>query len=226
MLAAGLIRCSAVPFVLAVVLAGLCYAMAGGSLGVWLCGVAIVMLLVPAAALTERLWLERAAAGGGVVDGVAVVWLVAVMRTEVGLLAWLQCYVLLAAVAFAVWGLALMLVRARLAAVYAAAIGVMAGVAWLAWPVWLAPWAGEQAAALLVPAHPLFAINAVVIELGIWTQQAIAYGLVTLGQDVPYALPGSIWPAVLLHVLLGGVFTAIAQLPDRHDVAAESPAAG
>jgi len=65
---------------------------------------------------------------------------------------------------------------------------------WLTWPIWmsgvLSTTAGPRIVGWLVPWHPLFATNSAVLPLGVWPQQAIAYHLTILGQDVPYALPG------------------------------------
>ena len=57
-------------------------------------------------------------------------------------------------------------------------------------------------AAWLAPAHPLLAMNRILLDLGIWTQQPWMYRHTTLGQDVAYALPGTIWPCVLLHAVM------------------------
>ena len=54
----------------------------------------------------------------------------------------------------------------------------------------------------VVAIHPLFAINGVLVNLGAWSHLPIAYReLTTLGQDVPYTLPASVWPMVLVHAL-------------------------
>ena len=40
------------------------------------------------------------------------------------------------------------------------------------------------------------------LDLGVWMQQSVDNRYTALGQDVAYALPGSIWPCVLLHGLI------------------------
>jgi hypothetical protein len=55
----------------------------------------------------------------------------------------------------------------------------------------------------LVVEHPIFTLNSIFPSLGVWTQQRLMYQLTPLGQDVPYRLPTSIWPCVLLHGVIG-----------------------
>jgi len=78
-------------------------------------------------------------------------------------------------------------------------IAVIIGVAWLTWPVWTSPFINITLARWLTPAHPLMAINSVVMNYGAWLQQPLMYRYSSLGQDVPYLPPQSIWPCVLVH---------------------------
>jgi hypothetical protein len=96
----------------------------------------------------------------------------------------------------------------RIAPTFASAIATILALAWLTWPVWLSPRLTGPSAATTVKyltwMHPLFAVNGVLTNLGAWSHLPIAYRyLTTLGQDVPYALPTSIWPAALVHLVLG-----------------------
>jgi hypothetical protein len=91
-----------------------------------------------------------------------------------------------------------------------AALTVIVALAWLTWPIWLsrafdgdasAGWVDKAAAV-----HPALSIN--IPNLGVWSEQAIAYHLTDLNQNVPYSPPKTVWGAVLLHgaiavVLLG-----------------------
>ena len=72
--------------------------------------------------------------------------------------------------------------------------------AWLAWPIWLGPTLATSALApptWVTAVHPLLAVNAAAVSLGIWTQQPLAYQLTPLGQDLAYAMPSSAWPCAL-----------------------------
>ena len=136
------------------------------------------------------------------------VWLVAAFRPEITLLQWLYSYMLLIAYATLIAGMSTALLRLRLVPVAASAITVIFSLIWLTWPVWLSPYLrGPRADAIvarLVWVHPLFAINGVLASLGTWGHWPIAYRqLTTLGQDIPYTLPASIWPGVLVHLSVG-----------------------
>ncbi len=93
------------------------------------------------------------------------------------------------------------------------AIVTIAAWLWLGFPIWLGPTMGTRgwdAPTWLTAIHPLFAMNHAVIELGIWTQQPVAYQLTPFGQDVSYALPRSLWPFLVTHLLLAFATLAFA----------------
>jgi hypothetical protein len=96
----------------------------------------------------------------------------------------------------------LLLMGLRCSAVVSSAIATIAVLAWLSFPIWLSgalPGSQLKASVLL---QPLFAINGVLPQLGIWTEQQVAYGLTNVGQDVPYQLPASPWPAITFQLAL------------------------
>jgi len=137
---------------------------------------------------------------------IGVGWIVPVLQGIVTIGQALLCGVVLLSYLLALGQLTSLLRAVRVAPALAAAIVVGLGLAWLTWPVWLSPaLAGEtRLVGWLVWAHPLFAINAVLIDLGAWSEQRIAYHLTNLGQDVAYALPETILPALLVHLGLAG----------------------
>jgi len=103
-----------------------------------------------------------------------------------------------------------------------AAVAVAAWL-WLSFPIWLGPTMGARgwdAPVWVTTIHPLFAMNAAVIELGIWTQQPVAYQLTPFGQDVAYALPRSVWPFVATHLLIASGLLAFASARRRLRAAA------
>ena len=66
---------------------------------------------------------------------------------------------------------------------------------------------------VLVPAHPVFAINTILRErLGYWVEQAIAYHYTNLSDDVAYNLPHNVWPSVGLHVAIGLACVGLSRL--------------
>jgi len=113
---------------------------------------------------------------------------------------------LLLAFALGVAGLVRGLMTLRVSDFFASAFGTVVALAWLSWPVWLAPQLsgsrGESVVGWMVAAHPLFATNALFIKLGVWTEMGTAYRLTNLNQDVAYALPNGPWACIILHATL------------------------
>jgi len=204
---------------LAIVLAGLLALVTGPTLGMFFGGVFILTILLPPMLLCERSLLPQAVIASMVTDAIGLVWLLAAIRSPVPVIQWLQCYLLLAAYAFALWGLARCLREAGCPVIPAGALTTAVGLLWLTWPVWLARVVDAKLAAWLVAPHPLLSMNGVLPQLGIWTERPIAYRyLTTLGQDVPYQLPPGIATGVFIHLILGGLLFAMGSLrsgPDR-----------
>jgi hypothetical protein len=206
-------RATVTPFILSVGFTGLCAVAAGATLGLYLGGVVVATALAAYAGLSEPHGWRRALAVGAVVDGVAVVWLVAALTTNVTVGQWLACYILLIAYAASLWGAADLLDALRMPPLLTAAIVTLLAQAWLIWPIWLsAGLSGQGGAAVvawLVPEHPLFAVNAVLQQhLGIWTEHSLMYRLTNLNQDVPYVLPNGPWVAVSVHGVIAATFLA------------------
>lgn len=207
--------CAAGPFALAAASAGLCYAAAGTSLGLLFGGLIFAALLAPPLVLSETCLMRQCLVAAGIADGIAMVWLAGVFDSAWSVRQWLTCYLLLAAWVAALGGLVVCLWRCGLGRITASAAGVVLAILWLTWPVWLSPWLngrrGEAIAAWLTPPHPMMAINAVVQDqLGIWSQQTLAYHLTNLGQHVAYTLPGGIAVAATVHLTIGLALGALA----------------
>ena len=193
-------------------IAGLgCYWAAGPTLGLFLGSVAVAALLTPALICGESTWSAQAWAAAGLLHGIALVLLITLFTTDTTLRQWAECYVLLAAFVLAIAGVALILQRLHLSPVAAAALTTVLAIAWIVWPLWLAPAlhgnTGQTIVSWLVEAHPLFAANsAVSFNLGVWYEQPVIYRLSNMNQDLLYSLPNTVWPAVVLH---GGVGSAL-----------------
>lgn len=185
-------RVLVLPFLLALVLTIACYAASRQSLGFYFGPIVMSALVIPSLA-RARFGTLRVIA---VIDAVAMCWLVAFFLRSTTFLQWLACYVVLVAFAFA------LLTWSR--AVGATVITLLA-LAWLSWPVWLSAYVTGPLAGWLTPAHPLLAVNHVLLDVGVWTQERLMYQFTSLGQDVPYTLPKSIWPCVLLHAGIGSI---------------------
>ena len=192
------------PLLLALVLTAACYVVSGPLLGTFFGGVLVATFLAPPLVLWRDDARARVMIAASIIDGVAIVWLLAVVTRQIAFRHWLAAYVLLTAYVAALCGIAIALKRARFSDVASAAVTMTLALAWLTWPVWLSRGLTPEAASWLVPAHPPLALNGLLLHLGVWGEGRVAYRLTNLGQDVPYQLPATIVPALLLHALLGG----------------------
>ena len=178
----------------------------GMNLGLFFGGIALVTLLLPGLALADSGWRWRTMATGAAVLPAAAVWLLPAFGS-LGATMWGLSVALLVAYALAIGGLACALERIGLPPVFAAGITVMAGLLWLAWPIWLAPWVNDMdVVARLVAPHPLLTLNGILREWypTPWAQHVLAYPLTNLGDDVPYSLPSGIGWAMRVHLAIGG----------------------
>lgn len=193
------------PFLLAALATTLGCLAVGATLGLFFAGVMIAAIVIPPLASWRQDLPESIFAAGGVIDGIGVVWLVAaLLSSDITFVRWFQAYIVLLACGSASWATTLTLRRAT-GPTAAAAIVVMIESLWLTWPIYASPWISRGPVALLAPVHPLFALNRVFIDLGVWTQQRLMYRLTSLGQDVPLSLPATILPCVMFHLVIASV---------------------
>jgi hypothetical protein len=191
--------------------------------------------LVAAAVLTPPCFLldlpspvGRWCAAGAVADGIGVAWLGLILAGPLTVGQWLGCYVVLIAFVAAAAAVAVVLMAMRVNRVIAAGVAMFLAIAELTWPVWLSPQferLSESTIDKLVELHPVFALCGLAPGLGDWTHQNVAYQLTSLGQDVLYALPQSIWPTVLTHLCLAGLLICGAWLIGRPLAAPARPGA-
>ena len=76
---------------------------------------------------------------------------------------------------------------------------------WLSWPIWLSGRLSghERLVNLLTAAHPLLAINGILLDQAIWIERPLMYGWTGLNQDVPVTIPTTPAWCVLLHAGVG-----------------------
>ena len=197
--------------VLGLAIGSLCAWAAGPTLGAFVAPLALLAPVIPQLAGRHR----NLAAGAGA-TGILCLAIVAAWCTTGGVDAadLLRATLVLAGWTFLLWAVTAVLIRRprpRRGILRAAAVTIAAWL-WLGFPIWLGPTLAEHGRDVpvwLSTVHPLLAMNTAVIDLGIWTQQPIVYQLTPLGQDVAYALPRTIWPFVLLHVLVIAVIVVI-----------------
>jgi hypothetical protein len=192
---------------LAILTTALCRTAAGISLGLFFGGVLFATLLVPPLTAGEEAPWRRLAIPCCVTLGTIAVWLTT-LGDLLRFTQWLSCSVALLAYALALGGVCGALISSRVNALVAAAVVTVLGLLWLTWPMWLSHALlrpnGDELAAWLVPAHPLFAINAVLSHFDTWDRFPLAYTRLTvLNQDVFYALPKGVLWATLVHGAVG-----------------------
>jgi hypothetical protein len=170
-------------------------------------GLLVTTLVLPPLVLASDNWLIDIAVVWASTLGVACVWLVLPISWP----QWWECGAVLISLSVAVSTTTVLLHRVGIHGAVAAAVVVVATVAWLSWPVWMSPWLGghETLVNVLVAGHPLLAINGTLIDQGIWTERPEMYGWTALNQDVTFAMPTSVLGCVVLH---GGIGAASAAL--------------
>jgi hypothetical protein len=215
-------------FLLALIVVSACRAIAGESLGLFFGGVGAATVIVPPLFGATR-GQARAMIPAAATVGAALVWAFtpadALTWTQ-----WLACCIVLAAYSLALAGVCALLIALRATPTLASAAVTCVGLLWLTWPVWLShallTTAGDMLVTWLVPAHPLFAINGVLIHFDAWDRLPLAYTRLTvLNQDVFYALPRNIAAATLAHVIVAMITGGLAMLIERRRVQTMSPSA-
>jgi hypothetical protein len=200
-----------------------CWWAAGTSLGLFFGGLFVATFLIPAAILGQKK-LNWAITGlAATVGPVAVVWLIAALKTSDTIEQWIEVTIVLLAYALAVAGVAVLLAGCKLPEIIAAAMAIVIGLAWLTWPVWLSATlekhASNAAVEKMVKIHPPLVINGILTSEPAWTEMSLAYHLTNLNQDVPIRLPSSVIGCAAVHGIVGiGLWTAaygIARKPRR-----------
>lgn len=194
-----------VPFVLSTSIGVLCYRAAGVSLGLFLGGLLLNLLITGPIVAAETTWLGRFLAMAGIVHGVAGVWFYAVIHADFDLGIWAVSYLTLACTVVAVGTFATLLNAFGIGPVGSGAVTAFLTIAWLTWPIWLSPAlhgsSGATIAHWLVPAHPVFAVNSVLgPKMGYWSEQGIIYNFTNLGDDIGYSLPDGVLACMGLHL--------------------------
>jgi hypothetical protein len=190
-------------FLLSATLAGICWLAAGPTLGLFLGPPALLCILIPqTVSVTDRA-IHRWAIWLLATLGTAIIWysalpdIVGTNARQVGL-----CVIVLSALILLLVAATDALLWSGIRPTAAAAWITVLCLIWLSWPIWLSGHLtghlGETIANRLVYAHPLFAINAA-LHFDLWDHYPFMYStLSSLNQDVPYRIPPSIWPAVIV----------------------------
>jgi hypothetical protein len=184
-----------------------CWWAAGTSLGLFFGGLFLVTFLTPAAILEQKEFRGIALSLAASVGPIAATWLIADLKTSDTIGQWIEATTVLIAYTLAIAGIAVLLSACKLPEIFAAAIAIILGLAWLTWPVWLSATLvnheANSAVENLVKLHPPLVINGILTGEPAWTEMSLAYHLTNLNQDVPIRLPSSVIPCAALHAIIG-----------------------
>jgi hypothetical protein len=192
-------------FTIGAAASGACYLTAGASLFFPLGSVLFAAILVPPLCLISPRPAHVVLFASSIALGISAVWMLTIRG-------WLPCMLILLSFVLALAAASYLLTRLRDQPVAAAAIVSTIALAWLTWPVWVSPWLPGHDVHWLVTLHPLFAVNSACRDLGIWTEQRVAYRLTNLAQDVPYQLPASVLPSVAFHAAIAAASLIVSRL--------------
>jgi hypothetical protein len=193
----------------------------GRSLGLFFGGLAFAAIVTAPLILSETNWKSRLIITAAVFAAIALIWLACIFNNAITLPEWLGAAVVLVVFAFAASGLAALLNRFRIPPTTSAALVILLAIAWLSWPIWLAPWlqgdSAERTVTWLVAANPTFAIQGALTQAFPvpWAQHAIAYRLTNIGDDIGYTMPASILRCAISHGLLAIIAWTAAHWPAR-----------
>jgi len=199
-------------------------AAAGVSLGLAIGGFVAGAILLPPLAASSRDWHGRAGVVIACMAGIGAVWLSFIGRTHATMGQWFELVALLGAFLIGLVGIIVGLAAAGLPKIPAAAAAVFLAIGWITWPVWLSPAALGVWLQWLIEIQPALAANGLLKFTLPWTEQAIAYRLTTLDQDVPIALPVGVWAGIAFHAGIGLGIAAILVLKQRYTAKGRPPA--
>ncbi|HEV8603818.1 MAG TPA: hypothetical protein VGQ99_00545 [Tepidisphaeraceae bacterium] len=189
----------------------------GRNLGLFFGGLVLASILAPMLTVAEEGLPNRASILAGIITAIALVWLTCIFNDTITLWEWSRATLVLLFYTLAISALAALLAKVRIPP----AAVVILSLAWLSWPVWLAPalhgQSSQRTVAALVVGNPTFAIQGALSRSFPvpWPQHRIAYRLTNIGDDIPYQMPTSILPSILGHGLPAAIALLAAHWPAR-----------
>ena len=191
-------------------------AIAGISLGTVIGGLFAITFILPPLSAGKSNFRSRLVILTCCATAVAATWVCLLRPGAATFGPWCQVCLVMLAYAAALAGLVALLDRLCVDSPVSSAITIIAGFAWLTWPIWLSPWmaasANQRLIDLLILFHPPLVANGILTFTGPWTEQSLAYTLTVLGQDVPIALPANPLPSIGVHALIAAIGFAIASI--------------
>jgi hypothetical protein len=200
----------------------------GRNLGLFFGGLLLASILAPLLVVVEKELKSRILIVTGIVGAMTIVWLSCVFNDAITLGEWSGAVMVLLVFALAAAALAALFARVRIPP---AAVVVVA-IAWLSWPIWLAPalrggQSSERIVGVVVAVNPTFAMQgALAKSFNVpWAQYRIAYRLTNIGDDIPYQMPTSKLGCGFFHGVIAFIGMLAAHWPRRTRAGQEHPPA-
>src|SRR3954465_11705813 len=132
----------------------------GRNLGLFFGGLILVSILAPLMVVIEQELWRRVSLVIAIVAAIAIVWLSCIFNDTISVGEWFAATLVLLIYASAIAALASLLARIHISP----AVIVIVSLAWLSWPIWLAPAlrgreSSDRIVASLVAANPTFTIQ-------------------------------------------------------------------
>ncbi len=198
---------------------------AGDSLGLAIGGFFAAAILTPPLLSGWNETRDQAAILIGCNIGIGGVWLFMIGRAGATPGEWVELLAMLASFLILLGGVTLGLQSLRFSPVLGAMVTVILAIGWLTWPVWLSPGVFGNWLQRLVDVQPVLAANGVLSYTSPWTEQAIAYRLTALDQDVPIQLPGNSLLFIIFHAGIGLAIVGILMIKKKYRAKAAQPTA-
>lgn len=197
----------------------------GRNLGLFFSGLVLASILAPLLIVAEESFSRRVSIAGGIAGGIAIVWLSCVFNDTIAFGEWIGATLVLLFLSLSIAAVAALLAKTRIPP----AAVVVVSLAWLSWPVWLAPVlpGRESTVAVLVAANPTFAMQGALSQSFPvpWAQHRIAYRLTNIGDDISYQMPTSTVPCLIVHGVIATAAMFAAHWPRKgRDLPAHPPA--
>jgi hypothetical protein len=197
------------PFLLAFVAAVLSCdggANANGALEIGIAAPFIIALLVPVFAAGVGRWQPRMICVVAVLAGIALAGTGLLFRAGATPLELMGVLLVLTSFALALLGMLEFLHSLGFNTHLASATTIAVALIWLTWPIWLSTelseWGAHNLANWLVHVHPPLVINGILTFTSPWTEDAIAYQLTVLNQDLPIKLASSPLRCIATNLIL------------------------
>ncbi len=193
----------------------ICAHYTGATLGLFIGGLVLASIIAPSLTSCFEKDVDRLRSLLVIVAGIASSWLLACISTLSASSLIAAAFILLT-YSFALIGLSGALSRLVGDRVIASASITLLSLASMAFPFWCSATSfSSDAIQRMIAINPVFQIDGQSPQLDVWTQRPVLYSITSLGQDVPYALPKSIWMETGGWMIVGIVTGSLSRIKKR-----------